>query len=97
VPRSRPRDALTLLSAEACFAEATIKRYVRAVLSHGSPIQSPIPMMIVDKAMTVRSMASQLGRRVFGSVMVRTLQQPFGRERVQAGMEEESTPLPCGR
>jgi len=54
-------------------------------------------MMIVDKAMTVRSMASQLGRRVFGSVMVRTLQQPFGRERVQAGMEEESTPLPCGR
>ena len=42
-------------------------------------------MMIVDKAMTVRSMASQLGRRVFGSVMVCTL-QPFGRERVQAGM-----------
>jgi len=77
--------------------QATIKACVRAVLSHGSPIQSPIPMMIVDKAMTVRSMASQLGRRVFGSVMVRTLQQPFGRERVQAGMEEESTPLPCGR
>jgi len=54
-------------------------------------------MMIVDKAMTVRSMASQGEDHVFGSVMVRTLQQPFGRERVQAGMEEESTPLPCGR
>ena len=66
--------------------QAAIKTHVRAVLSHGRPIQSPTQIMIADMTMTVRSMVSHWGTRVVGLVMVCILLHSFERERAQSRM-----------